>query len=1748
MRWVWQSWMRWQVMLALLGGAANAHAVVCTSVATGDWSVQTTWGAAGTGCVGAPGGIPGAADTVTIGAAHTVTVTADAAATSITIAAPTAAHGININPGFTLSVTGAVTLARPTSNFASTLAVGAGTLNAGSISLAGGANASRVAQVTVSTGTVNVSGSITFANTAAQARFVSTGVSTTNVGGNFTPGALTAGAGMGTINFNGTVAAQSMGAFTTFNNVTVANTNAAGVVTMAGNSTLAGSLTVTSGTLNKNTRTLAVAGSLAVNGAITGTSGNITLSGAGATIDGTGSITTTTGVLTITNAKTIPATANLTVASPTTLSAATTVTNNGTINKTTTTALNGANATTSIWVNTAGSTLNYAGTNAPMATGVFDVSATGNTVNYNGAAQTVEPPGGATPAYYHLALSGSGAKTMGATAVNGDFTMSGTATTAPTGALTVGGSFTIGATNIFTAGALAHSVGGNWNNSGTFTAGTGTMTFNGTAQQTLTGATIFNNLTVNNAAGIVLANDITATSAAAGVVTLTSGVVATGVNTLIVPRSCVTPSVTRTGGWVNGNLQKSIPAGASTCNFEVGDAANYTPVSTTFVAGTTAGNLTASTVGAQHPSIGDASSDLDTSRMVNRYWTLTNGGVGLPAAGYSSIFNFINPGDLTAGAIPANFEVENWSGAAWSTTTAGTRAASSTQANSLTTFGAFAVGEKKPLLAVSSISCSVPSCPATSAATVSWTVTFNRSVTGVDATDFVPAATGVSGAFVTAVVGSGTTWTVTANTGIGAGTLGLNLVDDDTVVDAGGRKLGGTGAGNGDFTGEIYPITAAPALAEYRMDEASWNGTANEVTDSGSGGFNGTAAGLTTKPTTSNASPAITGSPGTCNYGVFNRSNKDYLTLASFPNLTAAAGDFTITAWINVADNTLPGQRILIDDETNSSPGGWGFSVGETTAFGVGGLRFYYRQPSVYILDTVAIPSNQWLFVALSVRLAAGANASTAAIYAWDTAGTLLTSNTGTFTWTAGSDSGPASIGGETNASGEGTNAFGFGGNLDEIRVYQKALSLNALAAIAAQTHTCAISAPDHLEIQHASGTGLTCAASTLTVRACANADCSALYTGGVSGTLTATGAGMTVNWDGTTGGATGAGFAIPNGGSSVGKNVQVATAGSVVFGISSPSPVPTNTTTCNFGSPACTFTANTAGFLFSDTATGNTYTIPPQVSGIPTGTLYLRAVQAATTNHAVCTPAIINQTIDVTMGYACNNPATCQAGSLTTINATAIAPSGATVNLTFDGNGSAPITARYDDVGQITLNASKTITPFGGSTPVMLNGSSNSFIVKPDHFDLSGIQQTAAPNLANPAAADATGNKFVSAGEPFTVTVTAKNALGNTTKNYGQESTAESVKLTPALVGGLGLTNNPAIGGAFGAFTNGVATGTAFIWKEAGIITLTPSVADADYLGAGDVTGTTTGNVGRFFAAQFALSGGAIANRTGLGGVCAAPAGCDAFTYMGEQMSAVFNLTAKAMDGVTTLQNYNFSAMPANNFAKLDPTAAGNPLLLGAVDTGAPRTVATLDITTYGAASGNFVNGVASITAPFAVVRGTAPSGPFDALAVGVAPVDGDGAALATLDLAVNAGGAPNTHGMVGGTRARYGRMKISNAHGSELLSLPVAITAQFWNGATYVTNTPDNSSAFAATDVVFSNPQKNLALGETSVATPPALVTFASGIGAFRLSRPGAGNNGSVDMTVNIIAAYLPGNTARATFGVYKGSEEFIYLRENY
>lgn len=102
----------------------------------------------------------------------------------------------------------------------------------------------------------------------------------------------------------------------------------------------------------------------------------------------------------------------------------------------------------------------------------------------------------------------------------------------------------------------------------------------------------------------------------------------------------------------------------------------------------------------------------------------------------------------------------------------------------------------------------------TNAMLVNFTVTFSENVTGVDVTDFVTTTTGdLAGTTVKSVtMVDAKTYTVQVENLTGgmdnvSPTLRLDVTDDDTIVDAHGNKLGGTGTGNGNFTkGESYTI------------------------------------------------------------------------------------------------------------------------------------------------------------------------------------------------------------------------------------------------------------------------------------------------------------------------------------------------------------------------------------------------------------------------------------------------------------------------------------------------------------------------------------------------------------------------------------------------------------------------------------------------------------------------------------------------------------------------------------------------------------------------------------------------------------------------------------------------------------------------------------------------------------------------------------------------------------------------------
>lgn len=99
------------------------------------------------------------------------------------------------------------------------------------------------------------------------------------------------------------------------------------------------------------------------------------------------------------------------------------------------------------------------------------------------------------------------------------------------------------------------------------------------------------------------------------------------------------------------------------------------------------------------------------------------------------------------------------------------------------------------------------------ATNVDFIVTFSESVKGVEAVDFALMTTNINNAFVSSIHNSDPFYVVTVNSGIGTGTLRLDLVDDDSITDLTGNQLGNPGVGNGTFTnGEAFDVVKSPPI------------------------------------------------------------------------------------------------------------------------------------------------------------------------------------------------------------------------------------------------------------------------------------------------------------------------------------------------------------------------------------------------------------------------------------------------------------------------------------------------------------------------------------------------------------------------------------------------------------------------------------------------------------------------------------------------------------------------------------------------------------------------------------------------------------------------------------------------------------------------------------------------------------------------------------------------------------------------
>jgi hypothetical protein len=90
------------------------------------------------------------------------------------------------------------------------------------------------------------------------------------------------------------------------------------------------------------------------------------------------------------------------------------------------------------------------------------------------------------------------------------------------------------------------------------------------------------------------------------------------------------------------------------------------------------------------------------------------------------------------------------------------------------------------------------------ASSVEYTVNFSEPVTGVDEGDFFLST--INGAAITNVSGAGSQYFVSVATRPSSDSIRLDVNDNDSIMDGVGNTLGGSGMGNGNFTGSIVNI------------------------------------------------------------------------------------------------------------------------------------------------------------------------------------------------------------------------------------------------------------------------------------------------------------------------------------------------------------------------------------------------------------------------------------------------------------------------------------------------------------------------------------------------------------------------------------------------------------------------------------------------------------------------------------------------------------------------------------------------------------------------------------------------------------------------------------------------------------------------------------------------------------------------------------------------------------------------------
>jgi uncharacterized repeat protein (TIGR01451 family) len=710
----------------------------------------------------------------------------------------------------------------------------------------------------------------------------------------------------------------------------------------------------------------------------------------------------------------------------------------------------------------------------------------------------------------------------------------------------------------------------------------------------------------------------------------------------------------------------------------------------------------------------------------------------------------------------------------------------------------------------------------------------------------------------------------------------------------------------------------------------------------------------------------------------------------------------------------------------------------------------------------------------------------------------------------------------------------------------------------------------DHIRIVH-DGAAQSCLDEPIIIKACGDAACNAstLYAGPVTASLQPNNASAT--WTGP--GVSGTTLDFTGGSAAV--NLRYSTAGTITLGLTA-TPLPTNGVSCYTpaGSPtSCNMTVTACASQLVNACEGATCNCTATSCAANYDRLYTKLTGTTASFGLVALRQVSGQYV-LDTGFngtvQADLVANQGAGACATPASVSGLP-GSAQNVTFSGGRPAGGAVYAYAAASNTVPYRNLRLRFTQGAPATSSCSLDNFAMRPQSFTVTST------NASNNGA---TGLPVFRAGaDSFNLTATAMAGYDGTPQ-------IDSTRVIGSPMAGT-------INGSFGAapVATGAASGNAFTYSEVGNVGLDVGAIyddvfttvdqpndctdDASNTLVGGKYGCRIGNAavaqttgssgfGRFIPNHFVLSAAGVT----------LPGG--SFGYMDQPFGINFTLTATNAGGGMT-QNY------AGSYAKLNPatTTWWPAATLGATGfaLGARNNTADLSsrLSVVGTPGGSWTNGAVAVTANLKLSRPVTPAadatwGPYETLDIGIAPQDADGVKLLTAALNLDAdGNATNERQKLTATpvKQRFGRLRLLNAHGSELLPLRVEGRVEYWDGSRWSLNVADGSTiilsggaalsgGIAANTCFLANPPPANPTNAACLAASP-LVTLTGGKGEWVVFDRITPVAGYADLAVNLattpwLLGYWSGSgtgynenpVARVRFGSPKAP--YIYLRERY